>query len=184
VDFNQLGIAASAVEQITINHPDVKIAELSQSGSEAVPGESVLVAGPNTIILEICNTYFEARREDFIIVLVLVIVPVLEGYGGTRNVLRLLINSKKYAPSSFNCSCKKAPSRGRGRRRVRERYRTALRLASPPSAEQIDRSAQLQQRIIRWLNPVYSRNRIKDDFFLFRGVIFDRRGENHLAQPG
>ena len=63
VDFNQLGIAASAVEQITINHPDVKIAELSQSGSEAVPGESVLVAGPNTIILEICNTYFEARRE-------------------------------------------------------------------------------------------------------------------------
>jgi hypothetical protein len=122
--------------------------------------------------------------NDFIIVLVLVVVPVLEGYGGTRNVLRLLINSKKYAPSSFNCSCKKAPSRGRGRRRVRERYRTALRLASPPSAEQIDRSAQLQQRIIRWLNPVYSRNRIKDDFFLFRGVIFDRRGENHLAQPG
>jgi uncharacterized protein len=63
VDFNQLGIAASAVKQITINHPDVKIAELSLSGSEAVPGETVLVEGPNTIILVICNTYFEARRE-------------------------------------------------------------------------------------------------------------------------
>jgi uncharacterized protein len=63
VDFNQLGIAASAVEQITINHPDVKIAELSQSGSAAVPGESVLVEGPNTIIFDVCNTYFEARRE-------------------------------------------------------------------------------------------------------------------------
>jgi hypothetical protein len=63
VDFNQLEIAASAVEQITINHPDVKIAELSPSGSTAVPGESVLVEGPNTIIVEVCNTYFEARRE-------------------------------------------------------------------------------------------------------------------------
>jgi hypothetical protein len=63
VDFNQLAIAASAVEQITINHPEVKIAELSQSGGSAVPGESVLVRGPNTIIVEVCNTYFEARRE-------------------------------------------------------------------------------------------------------------------------
>ena len=33
------------------------------NGSEAVPGETVLVEGPNTIILVICNTYFEARRE-------------------------------------------------------------------------------------------------------------------------
>ena len=63
VDFNQLGIAASAVEQVTINHPNVRIAELSQSGSAAVPGESVLVEGPNTIVFDVCNTYFEARRE-------------------------------------------------------------------------------------------------------------------------
>jgi uncharacterized protein len=63
VDFNQLGIAASAVEQITINHPDVTIPELSQSGSAAVPGERVLMEGPNTIIFDVCNTYFEARRE-------------------------------------------------------------------------------------------------------------------------
>jgi uncharacterized protein len=63
LDFNQLGIAASAVEQITINHPNVKIPELSQTGSAAVPGENVLMEGPNTIILEVCNTYFEARRE-------------------------------------------------------------------------------------------------------------------------
>jgi uncharacterized protein len=63
VDFNRLGIAASAVKQITINHPEVKVAELAESGSTAVPGESVLVEGPNTIILEVCNTYFEARRE-------------------------------------------------------------------------------------------------------------------------
>ena len=63
IDFNQLGIASSAVEQITIDHPDVKISELSQNGSAAVPGESVLVVGPNTIIVEVCNTYFEGRRE-------------------------------------------------------------------------------------------------------------------------
>ena len=63
VDFNQLGIAASAVKQITISHPDVTIAELSQSGSRAVPGESVLVEAPNTIIFEICSTYFEAQRR-------------------------------------------------------------------------------------------------------------------------
>jgi hypothetical protein len=63
VDFNQLGIAGSAVKQITINHPEVTIAELSQSGSNAVPGESVLVEAPNTIILEICKTYFEGKRE-------------------------------------------------------------------------------------------------------------------------
>jgi uncharacterized protein len=63
VDFNQLGIAASAVKQIIISHPDVTIAELSQNGSGAVPGESVLVEAPHTVIIEICNTYFEARRE-------------------------------------------------------------------------------------------------------------------------
>ena len=63
LDFNQLGIAASAVEQVTINHPNVKLAELSQSGSAAVPGESVLVEGPNTMIFDVCNTFFEARRE-------------------------------------------------------------------------------------------------------------------------
>ena len=64
IDFNQLGIAASAVKQVTINHPEVNIAELSQNGTAAVPGESILVEGPNTIILEICNAYFEARREQ------------------------------------------------------------------------------------------------------------------------
>jgi hypothetical protein len=63
IDFSQLGIAASAIKQITIDHPDVKIAELSLNGSAAVPGESVLVEGPNTIIFAVCNTYFEARRE-------------------------------------------------------------------------------------------------------------------------
>jgi hypothetical protein len=63
VDFNQLGIVASAVKQITVNHPAVKIAELAQNGSQTMPGESILVEGPNTIILDICNTYFEARRE-------------------------------------------------------------------------------------------------------------------------
>jgi hypothetical protein len=62
-DFGQLGIAASAVKQITIRHPDVTISELAQSGSHVMPGESVLVEAPNTIIFDICNTYFEARRE-------------------------------------------------------------------------------------------------------------------------
>jgi uncharacterized protein len=63
VDFNQLGIAASALKQITISHPSVTIAELSQSGSGVMPGESVLVEAPNTIIFEICSTYFEVQRK-------------------------------------------------------------------------------------------------------------------------
>ena len=63
VDFNQLGIAASAVKQITIRHPEVTIAELSQGGASVMPGESVLVEAPNTIIFEICGTYFEVGRK-------------------------------------------------------------------------------------------------------------------------
>jgi uncharacterized protein len=63
VDFNQLGIAASAVKQITISHPGVTIAELSPNGTSVMPGESVLVEAPNTIIFEICSTYFEAGRK-------------------------------------------------------------------------------------------------------------------------
>ena len=63
LDFNQLGIAASAVKQITISHPGVTIAELSPSGSGVMPGESVLVEAPNTIFFEICGTYFEAGRK-------------------------------------------------------------------------------------------------------------------------
>jgi uncharacterized protein len=63
VDFNQLGIAASAVKQITISHPEVTIAELSQGGTSVMPGESVLVEAPNTLIFEICSTYFEVGRK-------------------------------------------------------------------------------------------------------------------------
>jgi hypothetical protein len=63
VDFNQLGIAASAVKQITISHPEVTIAELSQAGASVMPGESVLVEAPNTIIFGICSTYFEVQRK-------------------------------------------------------------------------------------------------------------------------
>lgn len=63
VDFNQLGIAVSAVKQITISHPAVTIGELSPSGSGAMPGENVLVEAPNTMIFEICSTYFEVQRK-------------------------------------------------------------------------------------------------------------------------
>lgn len=58
VTFHQLGIKSTKVTQITIDHP---AAEITGATIE-IPGDSVLLKAQNTIILSVCNVYFEAQR--------------------------------------------------------------------------------------------------------------------------
>lgn len=63
VTFKDLGITAPEVKQITIEHPDVTIADWSHEGTMEMPGETVIVKGPNTLVFSVCNVYFEADRK-------------------------------------------------------------------------------------------------------------------------
>jgi hypothetical protein len=58
VDFHQLGIVAAQTKEISIQH---KPANISRATSE-IPGDSVLVKDPNSIVFAVCNVYFEAKR--------------------------------------------------------------------------------------------------------------------------
>ncbi len=60
VSFQQLGIVAKQAEEISIQHEPAKITEAMNE----IPGDSVLVKDPNTIIFSVCNIYFEAKRID------------------------------------------------------------------------------------------------------------------------
>ena len=64
VDFHQLGIAAPSVKQIEIQHPDVSVYPKASDCCTAVPGETVLVKGPNTIVFDVCGVFYEASRAD------------------------------------------------------------------------------------------------------------------------
>lgn len=55
-------------------------------------------------------------------------------------------------------------------------------MTAAASTEQIDRGAQLKERIIRWPDAVHARDRVEDDLLLFRQVILDRRRKNDLAE--
>jgi hypothetical protein len=59
VDFRQLGIRAPQATQITLGHEP---AELTGATTE-IPGDVVLIKGPNTIVFSVCNVYFEAQRR-------------------------------------------------------------------------------------------------------------------------
>ena len=58
IDFQQLGIKADAVRQITIEHPP---AQISRATTE-FPGDDVLLKSSDTMIFSVCNVYFEAIR--------------------------------------------------------------------------------------------------------------------------
>lgn len=58
IDFQQLGIKAARIKQVTIQHPD---ADLTGATGE-FPGDEVLIKTPNTIVFSLCNLYFEAKR--------------------------------------------------------------------------------------------------------------------------
>ncbi len=57
-DFAQLGIHAAHVTEVDIQHEDSDVLP----ASTAVPGDSVLLAGPNRIVVSACGVYFEATR--------------------------------------------------------------------------------------------------------------------------
>ncbi len=56
--FAQLGIHAHAVTEVDLQHEDADIT----GATTEVPGDSVLLAGPNRIIVSACGVYFEATR--------------------------------------------------------------------------------------------------------------------------
>jgi hypothetical protein len=58
-DFGQLGIKASSATIVTLVHPAANIT----GGTTEIPGDWVLLKDENTIILSVCNLYFEAHRR-------------------------------------------------------------------------------------------------------------------------
>ena len=57
--FAQLGIHARAVLEVDLQHEDADIT----GATTEVPGDSVLLAGPNRIVVSACGVYFEATRN-------------------------------------------------------------------------------------------------------------------------
>ena len=58
ITFQQLGLNAKEVTQISIQHPPAAIT----GATVEIPGDNILLKDTNTIILSVCNVYFEARR--------------------------------------------------------------------------------------------------------------------------
>ena len=58
VSFRQLGIRAAQVTKITLDHPPANIT----GGTIEIPGDTVLLKDKNSIIITVCNAYFEAQR--------------------------------------------------------------------------------------------------------------------------
>ncbi len=58
VTFAMLGIRARSVIEVDLQHEDADVIE----ASTAVPGDSVLLAGPNRIIVSACGVFFDATR--------------------------------------------------------------------------------------------------------------------------
>ena len=57
-NFAQLGIHAHSVTEVDMQHEDSDVLP----ASTAVPGDSVLLAAPNRIVVSACGIYFEATR--------------------------------------------------------------------------------------------------------------------------
>ena len=59
-DFVQLGIHSGSVLEVDMQHEDADIT----GATTEVPGDSVLIAGPNRIVVSACGVFFEARRAS------------------------------------------------------------------------------------------------------------------------
>ena len=57
--FAQLGIRSRSVLEVDLQHEDADIT----GATTEVPGDSVLLAGPNRIVVSACGIYFEATRS-------------------------------------------------------------------------------------------------------------------------
>lgn len=56
--FRQLGIQAASVLEVDLQHEDMDIT----GATTEVPGDSVLLAGANRIVVSACGVFFEATR--------------------------------------------------------------------------------------------------------------------------
>jgi hypothetical protein len=57
-DFAELGIHASRVTEVDLQHEDADIT----GATTEVPGDAVLIVAPNRIIVSACGVFFEATR--------------------------------------------------------------------------------------------------------------------------
>ena len=57
--FSELGIRAHSVLEVDLQHEDMDIT----GATTEVPGDSVLMAGPNRIVVQACGVFFEAMRS-------------------------------------------------------------------------------------------------------------------------
>ena len=56
--FEQLGIKTGSVTEVDLQHEDADIT----GATTEVPGDTVLLAAPNRIVISACHVYFEATR--------------------------------------------------------------------------------------------------------------------------
>ncbi|MGB7135508.1 MAG: hypothetical protein WBD46_09495 [Acidobacteriaceae bacterium] len=59
IDFAQLGIRAPSATIVTLSHPDANIT----GATTEIPGDWVLLKDKDTIVVSVCNLYFEAHRR-------------------------------------------------------------------------------------------------------------------------
>jgi Lysozyme inhibitor LprI len=62
VTFAMLEINAAKVKQIAIEHADVTIQDGSAGGSMEMPGDLVMLNGPDSLVFSVCNVWFKAGR--------------------------------------------------------------------------------------------------------------------------
>ncbi|MNL82516.1 hypothetical protein D3C87_2099150 [compost metagenome] len=59
-----LGITKPAAERVTIQHADMEIKGITDQGTVGVPGDDVMFKDKNSLILSVCNVWFEAQRQN------------------------------------------------------------------------------------------------------------------------
>lgn len=64
VEFKMLGIVKPAVERVIIKHADVEIKGITDQGTVGIPGDDVMIKDKNSLILSVCNVWFEAQRQN------------------------------------------------------------------------------------------------------------------------
>jgi hypothetical protein len=62
VRFQYLGVTSPTAQVIEIHHPDIKWKDPSGQDHYEIPGDWALLKAPNTIVVSVCNVYYEARR--------------------------------------------------------------------------------------------------------------------------
>jgi hypothetical protein len=62
VRFRYLGVTSPTAKVVEIRHPDIKWKDPGGQDHYEIPGEWALLKAPNTIVVSVCNVYYEARR--------------------------------------------------------------------------------------------------------------------------